>query len=105
MRIDNGCILLWLRSDTQFRERLSSAFIEKRDDGLRVADGALAGLVLAASAVGFVFGYGVREAISQHRRAEAKRRVNFKPAISLFAEFLSRYWRTAIPEIATLALP
>jgi hypothetical protein len=35
---------------------------------------ALAGLVLAASAVGFVLGYGVREAISQRRRAEARRR-------------------------------
>jgi hypothetical protein len=34
----------------------------------------MAGLVLAATAVGFVLGYGVREAISQHRRAEARRR-------------------------------
>jgi hypothetical protein len=34
----------------------------------------VAGLVLAASAVGFVLGYGVREAISQRRRAEARRR-------------------------------
>jgi hypothetical protein len=32
------------------------------------------GLILAATAVGFALGYGVREAISQHRRAEARRR-------------------------------
>jgi hypothetical protein len=34
----------------------------------------MAGVVLAATAVGFVLGYGVREAISQHRRTEARRR-------------------------------
>jgi len=33
-----------------------------------------AGLVLAATAVGFALGYAVREAISQRRRAEARRR-------------------------------
>jgi hypothetical protein len=32
------------------------------------------GLVLAATAVGFVLGYGVREAISHHHRTEARRR-------------------------------
>lgn len=35
---------------------------------------AMAGLVMAAGAVGFLLGYGVREAISQRRRAEARRR-------------------------------
>ncbi len=34
----------------------------------------VAGLVLAATAVGFVLGYGVREVISQLRRTEARRR-------------------------------
>jgi hypothetical protein len=34
----------------------------------------VAGLVLAATAVGFMLGYGAREAISQHRRTEARRR-------------------------------
>jgi len=34
----------------------------------------MAGAVLAATIVGFVLGYGVREATSQHRRTEARRR-------------------------------
>jgi hypothetical protein len=48
-----------------------------RESGRRVEGShmeVMAGVVLAATAVGFVLGYGVREAISQHRRTEARRR-------------------------------